>query len=58
MKWQTMPEKLPANVYLIAANNDYRLLSNRPAPPNFQFHFIAPRKLERFHQHFPHATRS
>ena len=29
---------------IIARNNDFRLLSNRPAPPGFAFDFTAPRK--------------
>ncbi len=40
--WPTLPK-----LYTIAINNDYRLLSNRPAPSGFQYEFIAPHKRQR-----------
>ena len=40
--WPTIPAH-----HLIAANNDYRLLSNRPAPKGFAFDFVAPGKRNR-----------
>ncbi len=40
--WPTLPK-----MHLIAINNDYRLLSNRPAPQGYHYEFIAPRKRQR-----------
>lgn len=40
--WPTLPK-----MYTIAINNDYRLLSNRPAPAGYHYEFIAPRKRHR-----------
>jgi 4-amino-4-deoxy-L-arabinose transferase-like glycosyltransferase len=34
-------------LHVIARNNDYRLLSNRPAPAGFHYDFVAPRKRHR-----------
>ena len=35
---------LPSGLQIIARSNDYRILSNRPAPPGFSFDYVAPRK--------------
>lgn len=40
--WPTLPPH-----YVVAANNDYRLLSNRSAPQGFSFDFVAPAKRHR-----------
>ncbi len=37
-------KNLPAGLQIIGRSNDYRLLSNRPAPQGFTFDFVAPRK--------------
>lgn len=41
-RWRTLPK-----LFVIGGNNDFRLLSNRPAPPGFRYDFIAPRKRNR-----------
>ncbi|HVF10870.1 MAG TPA: glycosyltransferase family 39 protein [Abditibacteriaceae bacterium] len=41
---QKAPAVFPTPVYPLAYNNDYTLLSNRPAPPGFHYDFRAPRK--------------
>ena len=40
--WYSLPKS-----YVVGRNNDYRLLSNRPAPAGFQYEFVAPKKRER-----------
>lgn len=35
MKW-------PAQAHIVASNNDYLLLSNRPTPAGFYFDYVAP----------------
>jgi 4-amino-4-deoxy-L-arabinose transferase-like glycosyltransferase len=49
LKWgDNMPQQFPQGFHLVAASNDYYLISNRPAPAGFRYEFIAPRKRERF----------
>lgn len=42
LHWPTLPK-----MHLIAINNDYRLLSNQPAPAGYHYEHIAPRKRQR-----------
>src|SRR5690606_21781448 len=42
LHWPTLPK-----MHLIAINNDYRLLSNRPAPAGYHYEHIAPRQRQR-----------
>ena len=37
-------KNLPSGLHIIARSNDYRILSNRPAPSGFSFDYVAPRK--------------
>jgi hypothetical protein len=46
-KWKYAKFPALAKLHIIATNNDYRLLSNRPEPPGFSYEFIAPRLRQR-----------
>jgi 4-amino-4-deoxy-L-arabinose transferase-like glycosyltransferase len=46
-KWKYVHFPALANLHIIGISNDYRLLSNRPAPPGFAYEFIAPRLRQR-----------
>jgi 4-amino-4-deoxy-L-arabinose transferase-like glycosyltransferase len=48
MRWNHQSKlEIPKPWRVIAQNNDYRLISNRPAPAGFQFDFTAPKKRNR-----------
>jgi 4-amino-4-deoxy-L-arabinose transferase-like glycosyltransferase len=47
IKWNGMPKTLLQPSYVIGVNNDYRLISNRPAPEGYAFEKVAPKKRER-----------
>jgi 4-amino-4-deoxy-L-arabinose transferase-like glycosyltransferase len=46
-KWKFAHFPMLAGLHVIAISNDYRLLSNQPAPQGFSYEFIAPLKRQR-----------
>jgi hypothetical protein len=44
IRWRRKNFTVPPGVFTWARNNDFKVISNQPPPPNFRYDFTAPKK--------------